>query len=386
MRVVRLVLSAMLLVFVLSACNLGSSVSETEEPLPTEFPDEPAGKPEVTIISPSENSEFTVDQQVLVSVSAIDTIGVTRVQLFANGSIVKTISSEEAAGNRSLSAVLDYTPRAPGQVQLQVLAFRGTTASDPEEIFITVRESQQQIIATTAPQPGLPQIPNDGVCRALTNVGLNFRREPTTTNNNVITTLPSGTLAPILARLPDNTWWKISYGSNVGWVSAPFVTLYGNCTGVPIEQPLVTPTPAPTLTFTPAPPTATPTSAVTLAPSLTPTSRRPDLIVTSIGGSLDVTIPSGQTSVTETYAVTVTNAGPGAAGPFVSILTMDDTEYDLGVVSGLSSGQSIALTIDLTFTASGSYDIRVDVDSDNQVEEVSNVNNRGDITVDVSGG
>jgi len=79
-------------------------------------------KPDVTIVSPTDGSEYVVNNQVLVSVTASDSIGVTRIQLFANDSIVKTVSSESLSGDRTLPAVLDYTPRAAGTVNLRVIA------------------------------------------------------------------------------------------------------------------------------------------------------------------------------------------------------------------------------------------------------------------------
>jgi hypothetical protein len=384
----------LLLAWALVACNLGTR-QDTSQTITT--PNAPSGtlspsqKPSVTVVSPQSGDRFTVNQPILVSAVAEDRLGITRVQLSANGSIVKTVSSSSVSGDQTLSAVLDFTPRLAGEVTLRVVAFRGTVASDPVERVVTVQEASATL-PTALPQPGgnsgssgnLPVIPNDGVCRVLTNVGLNFRTAPTTTQgNNVITTLAAGTLAPITARLADNSWYEINVNNRLGWVSGStqFVTITGNCFNVPIKS-LETPTPTPTVT-----PTRTPTPNVTNTPSPptnTPTPQRPDLVVTGIFGETTVTL-GGNASVARTYSVTITNVGLGSSGQFSATLTVNNgTPLELGVVGGLESGQSVTLTREVTFTSAGTYNLRVDADPANQVLEVSEVNNRGDLTVTVN--
>lgn len=380
-----------------SGCNLGGTQSPTDEPIDND-PPLVTGRPQVNITAPSEGDQFTVDEQLFVQASATDTQGVTRVQLFANGQIVKTVSSESLEGETALDATLDYTPRSEGEVRLRVLAFRGATASEPAEILINVVGDDVDVIdrpgsSTTGSTTGtnttgsssgsnVPVIPNDGVCRALTNVGLNFRTEPTTTRDNIITTLQSGTLAPIIARLGDNSWWKLSSNGRIGWVAAEFTTIYGNCQSVPIENVIInTPTPIP-----PTPIPATPVPTLTPLPTNTPIPGFPDLIVTAIVGEEDIVIPAGDSEVTEEFAVTITNLGAGPAGQFESVMRFEGDEFDLGVVSGLSVNQSIVFTQEITFDTAGEFDIRVVVDPDDDVSESSNVNNTGILTVNVSFG
>jgi hypothetical protein len=386
MRIGRFLLLLLIPVLV-AGCNLGSSERETEEPLPTLPAD--SGQPQVLIVSPQNGDTFDVDEQILVNVQATDAVGVTRVQLFADGQIVKTISSESLNGETQFSGVLDFTPRIEGEYTLRVLAFRGAIASSPAEVTVDVSEEADSIVVTSRPDSGTgsgstgPIIPNDGLCRVLTNVGLNMRSEPTTTRENILTVLPSGTLLLVTARLGDNSWWKVAFNNSVGWVSGnpQFTTLYGNCTAIPVET-FVVATTAPTLTNTP-PFTATPT--LTRTPTITPTPGRPDLLVASITGTDPVVLPGGATEVVVPFTLTVTNAGLGPSSQFVVLVRVDSQEYEL-VVSNLGSGQTIALTQDIRFTAIGEVDIRVDVDPDNLVQEVSDVNNRGDLTVEVVGG
>ena len=383
----QLIGALLVLMLTVSSCNLGSG--EPEEDIATQSP--ATGRPTVTIISPQEGDEFAVDEQIFVRIEASDTAGVTRAQLFADGEIVRTISSESISGDTEFEGVLDYTPRTTGEYTLRVLAFRGAVTSDPAEITVNVVEEGDEVVVTTRPggsttgggttggDTGQPQIPNDGVCRALTSVGLNLRSEPTTTRENIITVLPGGTLVPVIARLGDNSWWKVSYSSRVGWLSAQFVTLYGICTSIPVENFTVnTPTPIPTATRT-----ITPLPTLTRTPTNTPTPGLPDLIVATISGAQSVTIPSGESEVTEEYAVTVSNLGFGPSRQFEVVMRVNDEEFDLGVVSNLNNGETVVLTQDVTFTEEGSYTIRVEADPTNAITEVSEVNNRGDILVNV---
>jgi hypothetical protein len=96
----------------LSACTLAGP-DVTQEPLASPTP-LVTGTPDVVITSPNNGDEITLGDDVLVSAIATDSGGVTSVQLFANETLVKTISSESAAGDRNLPVVLDYTPRSSG--------------------------------------------------------------------------------------------------------------------------------------------------------------------------------------------------------------------------------------------------------------------------------
>jgi uncharacterized protein YraI len=371
MRYYRLLFLILVLV-VTSACNLSRTPPTPES---QELPDNASGAPTVTITSPKTGDEFVVGSQVFLTAQATDTVGVTRVQLLANNQPVKTVSSESPAGQKSFEVLLDYTPRAQGTVDFQLVAYRGAIASEPANISITVRASQAQVTATSAPAPGgqvqVPIIdPNDPTCRALTNAGLNVRTGPGTVYDR-ITTLQAGAVVPIIGRTGANDWWQIRYGTIVGWVNAPFTSVYGICNAVPVIVAPPTPTPlggAPTWTpqptFTPRPPQATNTPGT------------PDLVITSIAGATNVTLTD------ETYSVTITNTGSGPSGSFVNTFTgVDGVEDDLGTVSNLNAGESIVLTVTVSYTAAGNFTLRARADSGNQVTEVSEVNNSASLQV-----
>lgn len=379
----RLLLLPLLLI--LGACNL-TAQPPTAEPI-TVPTINPGGKPVVTITAPKQGDEIVVGSQMFVTANARDAVGVTRVQLLANDQIVKTISSESSSGQTNFDVLLDYTPRSEGQVVLELIAYRGAIASDPATVTVNVRRNQAQVTATIRPQTSVPIIdPNDPTCRLLTNVGLRMRTGPGVAFQQILV-LNAGIVAPITGRTGSNDWFQIQYGSRSGWVAAQnpansnekYVSLYGNCFNVPVITPPATPTPFPTFmpTFTPAP-TFTP------LPSVTP--GRPDLIVTSITGDANVTIPSGSTEIVKQYAVTISNLGTGPSGSFSNRITLPGgLDADLGVVSNLDPGVSIVLTVNVTFNAAGSYELRVTADSNNNVTEVSEVNNMGSILVTVTG-
>ena len=113
---IRWLVILMLLTLTLTACNLGSNAPQpTAQNLDTPLP---AGPPKIRILSPSVGDEFVAGEEILVSVEAEDSVGVTRVQLLANNQIVKTVSSESLQGDLSMTALLDYTPQSEGTVIL----------------------------------------------------------------------------------------------------------------------------------------------------------------------------------------------------------------------------------------------------------------------------
>lgn len=369
---IRWIVTLIMMLMGLSACNLGNNVQPTAETLETPTPE---GVPEVEILSPQSGDEFVVDEEILVSVRATDSAGITRVQLLANNQIVKTVSSESLEGDTSFSALLDYTPRSTGTVFLRVVAFRGAEVSEPAEIEVEIRDSQAQVTATSNQAPNVPSIPNDGVCRALVSVGLNFRRGPGTEYER-ITVLNSGTLAPIVGRVGDNSWWQLIVNNQVGWVSSEYTTEYGNCFNVPLI-----PTPTPNRTTTP---TLTPSFTPTHTATTPPNTGEPDLIVVNIQGDTSIIVPSGISSTTETYKVTIRNTGGASAGQFVTTLNVGSKEIDLGVVSGLAASASREFNVDVVFESGGTFDLEVFVDAEDNVDEVSEVNNKGKISVTVA--
>ncbi|MCY3834291.1 MAG: SH3 domain-containing protein [Chloroflexi bacterium] len=195
----------------------------------------PSGPPSIQIASPNDGAEYVLGDEILVAVRAADSVGVNRVQLFVDDQIVRTVSSESLQGDLELQAILNFVPQHAdvGVVNLRAVAYRGRVVSQPDEITVVVRESHSQVIATPIQQSNVPFIPNDGLCRALVNVGLNFRTGPGT-SFQIIHVLASGTLAPITGRNSAHSWWRLNVADRVGWVSGDFTTEYGDCSKTPV--------------------------------------------------------------------------------------------------------------------------------------------------------
>ncbi len=218
--------------FLLAACNLNSRSPATDTANASNSTRVP---PSIEIGSPGDGDEFVLGDEILVSVLAADSAGVNQVKLFVDDQIVRTVSSESLKGDLAMKAILDFVPQRAnlGSITLRVLAYRGAVVSPPDEVTVIVRESPAQIVATPAQPAGVPYIPNDGICRALVNVGLNFRTGPGT-GYRILSVLPSGTLAPIRGRSSQHSWWQLSAEGRAGWVSSDFTTEYGDCSRVPV--------------------------------------------------------------------------------------------------------------------------------------------------------
>lgn len=218
-------------ILTLAACNLDSGAPANG----IRATSTPEGPPQIRILQPAAGDEFVIGEEILVSIEAVDSIGVSRVQLFADNRIVKSISSESLQGDLTMRAILNYVPQAAdeGRLNLRVVAYRAAEVSLPDEIEVIVRESPAQVTAAPHQAGDIPYIPSDGVCRALVNVRLNFRQGPSTAYA-IITVLDSGTLAPIIGRIGDNSWWQLNVDNQIGWVSAEFTTEYGDCSRIAI--------------------------------------------------------------------------------------------------------------------------------------------------------
>lgn len=381
-RFVRMpaLLLALMAVLLLGACNL----SPEEEALPTATPtSEQASKPVVTILQPLDGSEHRVNTELLVSANVRDAVGVTRVTMTSNGAPVKTVSSASPQGDTDKNVVLNYTPLAVGDVQLQIVAYRGNIASDPATLSVRVVANQATPTSGVVVTQGPVIDPNDPTCRALVNSPLNFRTGPGT-NYNVITTLSQGQVIPVTGRLGDNSWYQLNFG-NFGWVSSGFVSLYGSlCVNVPIIAPPPPPTPNVTNTFIP-PPTTPPT----IAPTITSTPGTADLLITLFeGGNEDeeIFIPNGQTSVNAEIYVTVANTGSrGTGGNFVVSLRSRNPDRPRQTVNvgNLRPGEAVIVVIDYTFDQAGTWLLEARVDVDETVTEISEANNRSDLLIDV---
>ena len=372
--------------FILSSCNLGRDDDTSDEDITNPIVTiDPGGQPVVEILSPDEGDEFVVNDPILISVRASDNVGVTSVQLFANGDVVRTVSSESPTGDTAREFLLDYTPRTQGDIELEVVALRNSIRSEPDLVNVVVRSTQSQVIATPQQSSNIPVInPNDPTCRALVNARLNFRRGPDT-SFGIIRVLDTGELLPVVGRLPDNTWWQVSSSVTIGWVAQEFITLYGICSSVAAVNLATATSNAPTATALPTETGIPPTNTAIPTDAPSPTPATPDLAVTNITGPSEIIIPSGQDSITERYSVNITNLGGAVNTQFSTVarLLPSGDNFDVGVAAALSAGQSINLTFDVTFDTAGSFALQVTSDDDNVITEDNESNNSGLVNVTV---
>lgn len=402
MRLPILSLLVLITVFILAACNLGAS----EQPDATETPPGatplPVDPPSVTITAPQSGAEFIQREPVFVDVTVSDSIGVTQVQLLADGSPVLTRGVDEAA-NQSAELKLDWTPRVAGDVTLTVLAYRGSVVSAPATVDIIIRDSAADVIATSPPGDDAPIIdPNDPNCRVFVSTRLNFRTEPFVpqpdAGANLIRTLSTGEVLPVVGRLADNTWWQVrdvTETGRTGWVArgpqgAEYITLYdgtqtfcSSVTVVPFTPP-ATPTPQPTQTplptATPAP-TATPPPTATLQPTAVPA---PNLTFDGIFAESEVSIPQGETEVDVPINVNIRNTGGSLAQQFsVTARVVNGPIIDVGTFSGLNQNGLLSAEVTVTLSAVGEATIIFKVDSDEVIDESDEGDNEDFIVINV---
>lgn len=151
------------------------------------------------------------------------------------------------------------------------------TGVAPTEIVPTVVVPTPLATATLIPTSvapptfAPPTLNPAGACSVVTRGQFVNVRSGPGTGFNVLTQLSPTGVAPVIGRLPDNTWWQVQVNGIIGWVSAAVVTLGGNCAGVSVVVPPTVIPPAETAELTPGTPTNTFTPTVTLTPSNTPT-------------------------------------------------------------------------------------------------------------------
>jgi len=177
-------------------------------------------------------------------------------------------------------------------------------ATQPPPIVVT------EIVVPTLPATQLAPLAPSSVCilGSATGQTVNVRFGPSTTYP-VLTTMNSTTIANVIGKLPDGTWYQINIGGLTGWISTSVVRFGGPCQLVPIVIPTATPTIGAPATQTPTPTTmftATPTATFTLPPPPLPTL---NFSLPPVFGSTSLT--SG--FVPDPFQVGVTAGGPAGA-------------------------------------------------------------------------
>jgi uncharacterized protein YgiM (DUF1202 family) len=167
----------------------------------------------------------------------------------------------------------------------------------------------------------------------------------------------AGEMFRILGAIADYSWLLIDFQGGVGWVKSEFVEILGDLTTVSIVQPPASPTPG-----------------VTATPSLPP---NPDLLIQSVVLNPPQPVPGQQFSA----AVTVRNAGGGAAGRFAVAATWEPgAVFTSAFVEGLAGGQTTQVQLNVTLNGTGAFQVAVVADLNKEVAELDENNNVYNIT------
>ncbi|MGQ9851266.1 MAG: SH3 domain-containing protein, partial [Aggregatilineaceae bacterium] len=253
-----------LLLLVISACNLTSK--EKGKPSETGTP-VGGGLPAVVIQAPEDGAQVLINNDVLIYALASDTVGVTRVELLANNTVVAAQASPALdTGETQFQVLLRWHPNTPGEQTLTLVPWRGDVRGVPATLTLIVREVATPTATQPGATPGPTQTPIERRCRVQVTVGaLNVRSGP----GLVYPVIDSATIGQELIvtgrQIYPAPWWQVFYNGRIGWVSGDYVLVLGDCAGIGIVLPPPTPfllpgTIPPTVppTYTPLPPSPTP--------------------------------------------------------------------------------------------------------------------------------
>jgi ABC-type branched-subunit amino acid transport system substrate-binding protein/uncharacterized protein YgiM (DUF1202 family) len=210
---------------------------------------------------------------------------------------------------------------------------------------------------TPAPQEtALPTATLEGAWVRITANVLNVRTGPGFEFDRV-GQVEAGDMFRILGAIADYSWLLIDYQGGIGWVKTEFVEVLGDLSTVSIVQP---------------PPT--PTLGATFTPTLPP---NPDILIDTVVLNPATPIPG----VPFSAAVTIRNAGGGAAGRFAVAATWEPgTVYTSAFIEGLAGGQTTQIQLSGTLTGTGVFQVAVVADLNKEVAELDENNNFYNIT------
>jgi hypothetical protein len=202
-------------------------------------------KPTAVILFPASGIQVKAGETVAIQSSATDIKSVTRVELWVDGSLVR--SDDNPQQQPAFSVTQEWTAAVLGSHSVTVKAYNAAgRVSDPATVTVNVVE---EVTATPIPlasvtlPPGVPSA-------AITARVLNVRRGPGT-NYPVIGQLQQDDVVEIVGRNADSSWLQIVYPSGTigrGWISARYARVSGSLASIPVVE-------------APPPPTSTPASS-----------------------------------------------------------------------------------------------------------------------------
>lgn len=413
----RVGLLSLLLISVLSACRLANAPAE-EVALVFE------GMPRIQIASPVAGSIYRENTAVNI-LARVENAGndIASVELRVGDEVIGQTANPNQAGASAFTVTSSWPAVRVGQQTLSIIVSRANGAQTAlETVIFEVRgmatptatisptadsvqasptpadaqtntgqpaapTTEQQAVPPTSEQPAaqptveqaaptaVPPTATSSVPRIRIIQGANIRQGPST-SFQVIGTLAAGAESDILAKLADDSWYKIRL-SNVynttGWVARVVVEVLGDTSSVPVEA--APPTPVPVVP-TAVPPTLPPAGQPTSPPAV---ATGADLVVDGIPAVNPHPFVCAQAS---TITVTVKNIGTQRAeGIFVAVQDIYNNAVGANtsapIIGGIDPGGTA--TVELYLTVSNNFReahiTRVVVDPNNAITETNETNN-----------
>jgi len=219
------------------ACNLtsGGEPESSATALPSQDSGAGGSAPVVTVLWPPTGSEFVIRQEMLVYVRATDSVGITRLELRSPTMLLSSIPSAERGGQTEFEAILSWTPTRTGTQDMEVVAYRGQTASAPIPLQVTIRQLARDIVATPLPYGISAPVAPTGGCQVRVDINeLRFRSGPGT-QYEIMGILQVGEVLGVTGRNAAGTWWQANRNGQTVWfsASADYTTNLTDCAAVP---------------------------------------------------------------------------------------------------------------------------------------------------------
>jgi uncharacterized protein YgiM (DUF1202 family) len=266
-RTKRYLSSVVLLLISLVGCGGGGESKATvvtDSQLPTVF-----------INAPLNQTVLQAGQAVQIDVVANDDQVVARIELYVDNSLLESRVAPAGSALPTMRELFNWSASIVGPHTLQARAYDAAgqmgaslavavTVQSQEPptsvpIQVTNPPAESALPPTALPQDTATPIPEQALVTVNTNA--NVRSGPGT-NYYVIGALSEGQTAVVTGRNADSSWWQIGFQDGTAWIANVVVTANAQAFNAPVVN-----APPPPPTNTPAPPTATPTSA---APTNTP--------------------------------------------------------------------------------------------------------------------
>jgi hypothetical protein len=200
-------------------------------------------KPTVVILSPASGTQVKAGETVAIQSSATDVKGVTRVELWVDGSLIRSDVSPQQ--QPAFNVTQEWTAAVLGSHSVTVKASNAAGwVSDPATVIVHVVEGVTAAPPTTPTSATLPP----GVPWATITAGvLNVRRGPGT-HYPVMGQLQRNDAVEVAGKNADSSWLQIVYPTGTigrGWISVSYAQVSGSLASIPVVEapPLPTSTP-----------------------------------------------------------------------------------------------------------------------------------------------